>query len=64
MQPLLLALVVWLAAGVGSASAGVQDAAKDEGEPDMRVDASRLTLPDEGRCRDREHHGQEPLGEE
>lgn len=40
MQPLLLALVVWLAAGVGSASAGVQDAAKD---PDrLYADRERL----------------------
>ncbi len=40
MQPLLLAFVVWLAAGVGSASAGVQDAAKD---PDrLYADRERL----------------------
>jgi tetratricopeptide (TPR) repeat protein len=40
MQPLLLVLVVWLAAGVGSASAGVQDAAKD---PDrLYADRERL----------------------
>ena len=42
----------------------VQHAGQDEGEPDVRVDASRLTFPAEGRCRDRKHHGQEPLGEE
>ena len=40
MQPLLLAVVLWLAAGVVSASAGVQDAAKD---PDrLYADRERL----------------------